>query len=52
MSGQTRCINVPVKFFEDALRPAFKDSKGIIYVLPETKTAHEVFSTYDIGKLR
>ena len=46
------CINVPVKFFEDALRPAFKDSKGIIYVLPETKTAHEFFSTYDFGKLR
>lgn len=42
------CINVPVKFFEDAVRPAFKatkDAKGIIYVLPETKTAREFFAT-------
>jgi hypothetical protein len=42
------CINVPVKFFEDAVRPAFKESKGIVYVLPETKTAREVFTSYDV----
>ena len=42
------CINVPVKFFEDAVRPAFKGAKGIIYVLPETKTAREVFTSYDV----
>lgn len=39
------CINVPVKFFEDAVLPAFKGTKGIIYVLPETKTAREFFAT-------
>jgi len=42
------CINVPVKFFEDAVRPAFKEGKGIVYVLPETKTAREVFASYDV----
>ena len=42
------CINVPVKFFEDAVRPAFAGTKGIIYVLPETKTAREVFTSYDV----
>jgi len=47
------CINVPVKFFENAVRPAFKeskDSKGIIYVLPETKTARELFASYDVDE--
>ena len=42
------CINVPVKFFEDAVRPAFKETRGIVYVLPETKPAREVFSSYDV----
>jgi hypothetical protein len=50
------CINVPVKFFEDAVRPAFKEStkgkesKGIIYVLPEIKTVREVFASYDVDE--
>ena len=42
------CINVPVKFFKDVLLPAFKGTKSIIYVLPETKSAREVFSSYDV----
>ena len=44
------CINVPVKFFEEAVLPAFKGTKGIIYVLPETKTARELFSSYDVDE--
>ena len=39
------CINVPVKFFEEAVLPAFKGTKGIVYVLPETKSAREYFAT-------
>lgn len=39
------CINVPVKFFEDAVLPAFKETRGIIYVLPETRPAREFFAT-------
>jgi hypothetical protein len=42
------CINVPAKFFENVVRPAFTGTDGIVYVLPETKSAREVFSSYDV----
>jgi hypothetical protein len=41
------CINVPVTFYEHVIRPAFLHSKGIVYVLPEVKSAREVFAAYD-----
>src|SRR4051812_36456544 len=31
------CINVPVDFFERIVLPAFKSTKGIVYILPEIK---------------
>jgi hypothetical protein len=37
------CINMPVAFFEDVLKPAFNASYGVIYVLPEIKSLAEVF---------
>lgn len=37
------CINMPVAFFEDVLKPAFNASYGVIYVLPEIKPLAEVF---------
>ncbi|MHB8915184.1 MAG: hypothetical protein ACYC4K_05155 [Thiobacillus sp.] len=40
------CINVPTKFFADVIRPAFKGTNGIVYVLPETKPLNEVFESY------
>lgn len=42
------CINVPVKFFEKTVRPAFRGTNGIVYVLPETRPASEVFGSYDV----
>jgi hypothetical protein len=42
------CINVPVKFFDKVVRPAFRGTNGIVYVLPETKLALEVFGSYDV----
>jgi len=42
------CINVPVKFFEHVVRPAFTGTNGIVYVLPETKPARAVFASYDV----
>ncbi len=42
------CINVPVKFFEKVVRPAFTGTDGIVYVLPETRMACEVFASYDV----
>ena len=42
------CINVPAKFYENVVRPAFTGTNGIVYVLPETKSAQEVFASYDV----
>jgi hypothetical protein len=30
------CINVPVKFYDNIVRPAFTGKVGIVYILPET----------------
>jgi len=40
------CINVPVDFFEQTVLPAFKSSKGIVYILPEIKATRDFFSDY------
>ena len=42
------CINVPAKFFENVVRPAFTGTNGIVYVMPETKSALAVFAAYDV----
>jgi hypothetical protein len=42
------CINVPVKFFEEVVIPAFKGGNGIVYVLPETSAPADVFGSYGI----
>lgn len=43
------CINVPVKFYEKVVSPAFTGTNGIVYVLPETRSAREVFGSYDVN---
>jgi hypothetical protein len=40
------CINVPVKFYETVVSPAFTGTRGIVYVLPETKPLRAVFTSY------
>ena len=42
------CINIPAKFYENVVRPAFTGTDGIVYVLPETRSAREVFASYDV----
>jgi hypothetical protein len=42
------CINVPAKFFANVVRPAFTGTNGIVYVLPETRSAQIVFASYDV----
>lgn len=44
------CINVPVKFYENVVSPTFSGTSGIVYVLPETRPAREVFASYDVNK--
>jgi hypothetical protein len=42
------CINVPIKFYDNVVSPAFTKTNGIVYVLPEIRLAHEVFGSYDV----
>ncbi len=37
------CINVPAKFYHDVVSAAFRQSDGIVYILPETRPASAVF---------
>jgi len=38
------CINVSVPFYDDFIRPAFDGTAGIVYVLPETRSARDEFN--------
>jgi len=40
------CINVPAKFFDRVVQPAFTGTSGIVYILPEIKTMRDVFPAY------
>lgn len=44
------CINVPVKFFDTVVSPAFDGTKGVVYILPETRVARETFGAYDVAE--
>jgi hypothetical protein len=41
------CINVSAAFFESVVSAAFKGTNGIVYVLPETRSAQKQFGLYD-----
>jgi hypothetical protein len=40
------CINVPAKFYNNVVSPAFTGTYGIVYVLPETRSIRETFALY------
>jgi hypothetical protein len=40
------CINVPAKFFDRVVEPAFTGTSGIVYILPEIKSMRDVFPVY------
>jgi len=40
------CINVPRDFYANVVSPIFKGTKGIVYILPETKPVSEVFLAF------
>lgn len=42
------CINVPARFYENVVRQVFAGMGGIVYVLPETRRARELFASYDV----
>jgi hypothetical protein len=37
------CINVPVRFYDRVVHPAFTGTSGVVYILPEIKSIAEVF---------
>lgn len=43
------CINVPARFYETVVRRAFEGTKGVVYVLPETRSAREVFGLQKVA---
>ncbi|CAK0745257.1 hypothetical protein CCP3SC15_1370002 [Gammaproteobacteria bacterium] len=45
------CINVPAKFYDKVVHPAFTGTNGIVYILPETRLTCEVFNLYDVEEL-
>ena len=40
------CINVPAKFYEAIVHPAFAGTNGIVYILPETRSIRAEFPAY------
>ncbi|MDI1257764.1 L,D-transpeptidase [Aquabacterium sp.] len=44
------CINVPVVFFNTVVQPTFSGHQGVMYVLPETRAARDVFSDLKANK--
>ena len=45
------CINVPVKFYNKVVHPAFTRTNGIVYILPEIRTTRALFGSYDVEPL-
>lgn len=46
------CINIPVAFYETYIHPVFATRNAVIYVLPEVKSAPQVFGSYDVASRR
>ncbi|MES2757372.1 MAG: hypothetical protein V4693_08345 [Pseudomonadota bacterium] len=42
------CINVPAKFYSGVVNPAFMQSSGVVYVLPETRPLQAVFAGFGV----
>lgn len=43
------CINVPARFYDTVVRPAFTGANGIVYILPEVRPIRSVFPGYTAG---
>lgn len=43
------CVVVPVAFYENVVTPLLGNSYSVVYVLPETRPAHALFGSYQIG---
>lgn len=43
------CINVPLKFYQRFVSPAFAHTSGIVYILPETSSGRRLFWSDKVG---
>jgi hypothetical protein len=44
------CINLPAAFYDSVVKPAFEPRNGIVYVLPETRSAQTLFGAYPVTR--
>jgi len=44
------CINLPAAFYDTVVKPAFQPHNGIVYVLPETRSAQVLFGAYPVAR--
>lgn len=42
------CINVPAEFYDTVVRETFRESRGVVYILPETMPADQLFLSYGV----
>ncbi|MES2936937.1 MAG: hypothetical protein V4864_04600 [Pseudomonadota bacterium] len=42
------CINVPVQFYDNVVRTTFGEARGVVYILPESRRAQELFGSYEV----
>ena len=42
------CINVPGAFYEAVVYPAFRNTRGIVYILPESRRMQDLFGSYEV----
>jgi hypothetical protein len=42
------CINMPVAFYNQIVHPLLSQSRGVVYILPETRPVREVFGSFDV----
>jgi hypothetical protein len=45
------CINVSRAFYDQVVRKTFASTRGIVYILPETRTLAEVFPSFDLASM-
>ena len=44
------CINVPANFYDTVVLPMFRETVGVVYVLPEVKHPKDLFGSYDVAE--
>jgi hypothetical protein len=42
------CVNVPANFYRNVVARTFKGTRGVVYVLPDTKPIEDVFPSYGL----